>query len=122
MKCFVHHESDAIGLCKQCQKGLCEHCATDLGKGLACKGQHEAEVEQINRLIEQGVKGQAQAPKSVSLANIIYLLMGMLFLGFGYYESSSFLLIFGALLAGFWLVLLVYNLLFFRRLEEKGGK
>ena len=31
MKCFNHHEHDAVGVCKYCMKGVCEQCATEVG-------------------------------------------------------------------------------------------
>ena len=38
MKCFAHHQSDAVGICKYCAKGACLACAIDTGSGLACSG------------------------------------------------------------------------------------
>jgi hypothetical protein len=35
MKCYYHHEVDAVGLCKSCSKGICPECAFDVGGGLA---------------------------------------------------------------------------------------
>jgi len=46
MKCFRHPESDAVGSCKQCAKGLCSRCVVDVGKGLACKDSCEEYVRQ----------------------------------------------------------------------------
>jgi hypothetical protein len=44
MKCFYHHDQDAVGECKSCGKGLCPACAVDLGKGLACRQRCEDNV------------------------------------------------------------------------------
>lgn len=44
MKCFYHPETEAVGLCKNCQRGLCPQCLTEYKHGLACKGRCEAVV------------------------------------------------------------------------------
>ena len=36
MKCFLHNQCDAVGICQNCGKGLCTECVIDLGSGLAC--------------------------------------------------------------------------------------
>ena len=35
MKCFYHQEKDAVGICKNCNRGLCNECLTEYDKGLA---------------------------------------------------------------------------------------
>jgi len=45
MNCFYHPNQEAIGTCKSCGKGLCAACATDLGKGLACRNRCEADAQ-----------------------------------------------------------------------------
>jgi hypothetical protein len=52
MNCFYHHTIVAVGVCKSCGKGLCPECAADLGKGIACKGHCENEVQSVIRLID----------------------------------------------------------------------
>jgi hypothetical protein len=56
MRCFYHHDQEAIGVCKSCGKGLCAECAVDLGKGLACRGHCEADAEAVIQLIGQNVR------------------------------------------------------------------
>jgi len=53
MKCFTHPETDAVGMCKNCYKGLCSACAADVGDGLACRDMCEASVISLNRQIAQ---------------------------------------------------------------------
>jgi predicted Fe-S protein YdhL (DUF1289 family) len=36
VKCYTHRGSDAVGVCKNCGRGLCGGCARDLEQGLAC--------------------------------------------------------------------------------------
>jgi hypothetical protein len=108
VKCYNHHDKNATGQCKHCYKGLCPDCSIDLGSGLACTDEHEEEVELLNSLIENSKKAYSQTTKSVFLGNLYLLLMGALFIGFGY-EKSKFLIYFGILCIGYWGVLTVYN-------------
>lgn len=116
MKCYNHHEKDAIGQCKHCYKGLCSDCSIDLDSGLACKGVHEGEVELLNSLIENSKKAYSQTKKSVFMSNIYLFLMGVLLVGFGY-ERSKFLIYFGILCIGYWVVLSVYNYIHLRKFK-----
>lgn len=47
MNCFYHHERPAVGICKQCLKGLCPECAVDLERGLACRDRCEPAVKAL---------------------------------------------------------------------------
>ena len=116
MKCFEHRDQDAIGQCKHCSKGLCENCAIDLGHGLACKGVHESEVELLNSLIENNKKSYSQTSKSLFMSNLYLLLMGILFISFGY-ERSKFAVYFGVLCVGYWLVLAIYNYFYLKKFK-----
>jgi hypothetical protein len=51
MKCFAHQHSDAVGLCKNCQKGICSACAIDTGDGVACSDSCAALVKQVSSLL-----------------------------------------------------------------------
>jgi len=88
MKCFNHPDQDAVGLCKHCSKGLCVECASDLGHGLACKGSHERQVEDIDMLITRNTAIQTSAPKTTLTAPIFYLFTGIVFAGFGYFSTG----------------------------------
>ena len=116
MKCYEHPEVEAIGICKHCQKGVCTDCSTDLGFGLACKDKHEKDVEFLNSLIENNKKAYRQSPKSAMAGNLFYLLMGILFIGFGY-PDAKFLILFGVLCVGYWIFLMVYNSRYFKKIK-----
>ena len=113
MKCFNHHETEAIGQCKHCYKGLCLECITDLGDGLACKEKHEQDVELLNSLIENNKKAYSQTKKSVFVSNLYLFLMGVLLIVFGF-EKSYLLMYFGVLCVVYWLVLAVYNFFYLK--------
>jgi hypothetical protein len=56
VKCFYHHDADAVGSCKACSKGLCSACAVDVGQGLACRDACEEQVRRINQLVDRNIR------------------------------------------------------------------
>lgn len=61
MRCFYHHDREAIGTCKSCNKGICPDCAVDLTKGLACKDYCEEEVKEMIALIDHNIANRARS-------------------------------------------------------------
>lgn len=84
MKCFYHPEIDAVGICKSCSKGICMECSVDLGKGIACKGGCEEEVKAINQMMERTKGVYKKTSGAYSSNSIIYLLLGVLLIIFGF--------------------------------------
>jgi len=62
MRCFYHHDKEAVGSCKSCAKGLCGECAVDLGKGLACRARCEDAAGAIIALIDRNIRMSAATP------------------------------------------------------------
>jgi hypothetical protein len=56
MNCYRHPSVNAVGLCKTCFKALCPECAADVGNGLACKGECEEKVAELNEMWERSAK------------------------------------------------------------------
>ena len=118
MKCFNHHEKDAVGVCKFCLKGICPECLTDLDQGIACKNNHEADVEFLGKLINQSKQTIKLQPRSVLIGNLSWLFMGIIFIGFGIYAFNDFLLVFGAFCFAYWCYLFIYNKSIFKKLRD----
>ena len=126
MKCFNHPDVDAVGICKQCHKGICASCAVDLGYALACKDKHETEVATVDRAISIQVKAVDTQPKSTFISNFIILVAGITLLGFGTfgkygifgkYSGGSFITVtFGIILVIYWMYISFYNYNVFKKL------
>jgi hypothetical protein len=56
MKCFYHPQSDAVGTCKHCHRGVCRECAAERMDGIACLGRCEASVDAVNALIQRNIQ------------------------------------------------------------------
>jgi hypothetical protein len=83
--CFNHPEREALGVCKSCCKGLCADCAADLGHGIACRGTHEDRVEALNALVLRSQQVQSTAGRFKYVGPALPAVMGVLFLGYGYF-------------------------------------
>ena len=97
MNCFNHKDVVSVGQCKSCCRGLCIDCISDLGHGIACKNTHEAEVENLNMVINRSTQVYKEAPKNIIVTSIFYSFMGASFMYLGYIgkhkSSSTFLLL-----------------------------
>ena len=91
MQCFNHPGTAAVGMCKHCYKGLCASCATDLGFGLACRGEHEEQVQTTHAIVTKAAQIQSVNRSNKYLAPAFFIAMGLLFLGYGLYESGPVL-------------------------------
>jgi hypothetical protein len=112
MKCFYHQERDAVAVCKNCNKGVCAECASDLGHGIACKGRCESKVQELNELIEcnkvLSKQSQEMIAKNKTLCRksgytlvggaAISALVGAVFIWFGwYYNENPFIITLGGI-------------------------
>lgn len=53
MNCYRHKDIPAIGICKNCNKGVCHDCCEDVENGLACKDTCTRLVNEINEVISR---------------------------------------------------------------------
>jgi len=120
--CFNHPQQQAIGICKHCNRGLCQECATDLEHGLACKGRHEENVNEINMIVTKNAK-ILTSNKSRNYINLYYyLILGFLFMFFGYNDKNgllNFAFVMGVGFIVMGLVIFVYNYFTFIREENR---
>lgn len=66
MKCFQHHDRDAVGICYACQKGLCSECHVTVSDTSSCGGSCE---ERVKDTVEM-VRRNAEISKSYSSGKI----------------------------------------------------
>lgn len=116
MRCFYHQEKEAVGGCKSCGKGLCAECAADLGKGLACRGRCEEDVEALITLIDRNIQIQpttariVRASRTARLAGSLFnLITGAVILFFGLDSELTLLTVLGACFLAYGLFDLVWS-------------
>ena len=83
MKCFNHPQNDAVGICKNCNKGLCKDCLTEVKNGIACTATCVDEVKQLNSLIDRNKKSYTTASGAYMRNAYIFGGMGLVFIIFG---------------------------------------
>tara|TARA_R110002050_G_scaffold300599_1_gene470723 strand:+ start:2971 stop:3357 length:387 start_codon:yes stop_codon:yes gene_type:complete len=83
MKCFNHAEIDAVAICKNCNKGLCKDCLTEVENGIACTATCVEEVNQVNSLINRNKQSYNTASGAYMRNAYIYGGMGIIFIIFG---------------------------------------
>src|SRR5262245_65433493 len=70
MRCFYHTDGVAVGICKNCGRGLCEACAVEIPDGLACLNRCERVGSELASLISRNRrlsgKGGARAVYTVT--------------------------------------------------------
>lgn len=113
MKCFYHHESSAVGICKNCYRGICEKCVAEVGDSIACLNRCEPKTKAVMALVERNLEISGKYPGGYRLTGVayyrttlFYFLMGVLFLFFGIYDRNSPASIF---MKSFGILVLVYS-------------
>ena len=64
MRCYNHHEKEAVAICRSCGRAVCPGCAAEVEKAVACRDRCESDVSTIlslNRNALQFAKGTKQA-------------------------------------------------------------
>jgi len=79
MRCFYHHDLDAVAACKNCGRGLCPDCASDVGDGLACRGRCEEEVRALNRVIARNKTAYEKTSDAYARTALFYGAVGLVF-------------------------------------------
>lgn len=116
MKCYNHHDQDAVGICKQCSKGICPDCVIDVGGGIACKATCAEAVSELNALIKANA-----AATTINLRKGGSYFLPMFLVGLGTIflvealrsnrstEAMGFVVMSAAMFIGFGLLLALYQ-------------
>jgi hypothetical protein len=78
MRCFYHHDREAVAGCKNCSRGVCPDCAVDVGNGIACRNRCEEEVRALNELIQQNRGAYARTRSAYARTALFYVVVGAL--------------------------------------------
>jgi len=87
MKCYNHHQSDAVAICKNCNKGVCIECAVDMGNGIACKGACEEEVRSLTELVNRNKKAYKRTGATYYRLSLFLVLAGGFFVYYGLQDA-----------------------------------
>jgi hypothetical protein len=95
VRCFYHHDVDAVAVCKSCSRGLCPACAADVGSGVACRDRCETEVRAINEVIARNKTAYQKTEDAYMRNALFYAVLGALCLtgGFANYLGYALVLV-----------------------------
>ena len=92
MRCFNHPESEAVGTCKHCCKGICLECVKDSGHGIACSSPCIDEIKSLYAAINRNKQVYSVAARA-SLRNAIWIFLlaaGFIIFGLWSKDDSTF--------------------------------
>jgi hypothetical protein len=107
MKCFNHKDVDAVGICKNCNRGLCHDCLIDIKYGIACKNGCADEVIAVEKLIQRNINTSSKKYNMVT--PVFLMLIGVLFIYTGWQDEKTrkFIIPSGLIMLAFGIIRLV---------------
>ncbi len=80
---FYHPKTAAVGICKNCNRGLCPLCAAEVVNGIACKARCEEAVLMIDELMVRNRKVYQKSASAYAGSGWGMVLLGLPTLGMG---------------------------------------
>jgi len=78
MRCYNHHDKDAVGICRFCGRALCPGCAAEVEKAVACRDRCETDVATILSINRNALQ-YARTTKQVRyLGPVMFIAIGVL--------------------------------------------
>ena len=98
MRCYNHHDTDAVGICKFCGRGLCPGCATEVEKAVACRDRCEADVVTLLSLNRNALQYARTTKQARYLGPVIFIVLGAMLMTMGLtFEGIDFAMFAGAI-------------------------
>ena len=108
MKCYVHTNTDAVGLCSVCARGLCADCVTEARRKLTCRGQCEERAHLLLKVEDAHVEFIEKTRQALSINRKMYYgvaaflcLTGVILVVDGRSRAESLTLFLGYVIAAF---------------------
>ncbi|OGC78384.1 MAG: hypothetical protein A2Z27_05885 [candidate division Zixibacteria bacterium RBG_16_50_21] len=74
MNCFYHKNTVAVGICRNCCKGVCEACANEESNGITCSDACTSHLKKLDYFADRVDIAPETASKSYSqAANIFFI-------------------------------------------------
>ncbi|MDL2268446.1 DUF2180 family protein [Desulfosarcina sp. OttesenSCG-928-A07] len=89
MNCYLHDETQAVGICALCGKGVCRDCGLDTPEilGLTCSEACKHELSELREMNQRGKKIYGiGVPRKIPTIVWMWLLFGLLFGGFAVFQ------------------------------------
>jgi len=76
MRCYNHHEKEAVGTCKSCGRALCPDCAAEVEKAVACRNRCESDVSTLLSLNRNALQYAKSTKQARYLAPTLFIVVG----------------------------------------------
>jgi len=108
MNCYNHRTVAAVATCKNCNKGLCPDCLTEIENGIACTATCIEQVKMLNVLLNKSNSASTRVAGTYYRTVFIYGAMSLLFF-FTAFEYSD-LKIYGTAAGCIFLIVAILSL------------
>jgi hypothetical protein len=93
MQCFSHRDVAAIGICKNCGKGVCATCVREIDKGIVCSEPCADNVILSQQIIERGkrlysIGGKPKIPLGAWFFGVFGLLALSIAVAFWWFDPN----------------------------------
>lgn len=96
MNCFNHEGKIVTAVCKVCGRAICKDCSLESGIGMVCKDKCEAKAQKLHKIqvmSEKSIESYESvidvSNKRRSVASAFSIILGILFIAFGYIFSND---------------------------------
>ena len=83
MRCYNHHDKEAVGTCKSCGRALCPTCAAEVEKAVACRGRCEADVSTLLALNRNALQYARTTKQARYLGPTMLIVIGAMLMTLG---------------------------------------
>ncbi|CAM4479391.1 MULTISPECIES: hypothetical protein [Alteromonas] len=121
MKCFSHQESEAVGLCKYCHKGVCSLCAAEVNGSIACADTCQEKVAAVDSMVNKSLVTVEAQSKNRMFMPAFFLVAGLAIVIVSYIKTGGLGLssIMGGVFIVFGIVLLLINQKWVKDMQSK---
>jgi hypothetical protein len=83
MICYNHKDKQAIAICKNCFKAICEQCAIPDDNGFACSEKCHQEIISYNAMMEKSKAVYGLKPGRIPVNTLLPIVLGVPFIILG---------------------------------------
>ena len=91
MNCIKHTEASAVAICRSCGRAMCTDCIMQAGMAVTCSEECANYAKDMDEMMTRGkaIYGMSESSSSLSISVVMWLVFGVLFLGWGVYDTVT---------------------------------
>jgi hypothetical protein len=88
MQCFYHPGVEAVGICKNCLRGICQESLTESDNALACKEKCEERVERNEVVWRMAERGYRESRRVSTIYSFVLTIASFILMFLGWEEKG----------------------------------